>query len=68
MLEGASESEAGELMEELLPYLDGNPNVVAYQAAEGLTEGVFVNADADGLTTAGQKYNEYTADVASFLG
>ena len=58
-LNDASLAEGGDLMDELLPYLDGNANVLAYQAAGGLWEGDFINADATGLTPAGQKYNTW---------
>ena len=43
-------------MDELLPYLDGNPNVLGYQAVGGLWEGQFITSDGTGLTPAGQKY------------
>lgn len=50
-------------MEDLLPYLDGNPTVMGYQAFGGLWKGVsnFIKPDGTGLTLAGQKYNTYSA-------
>ena len=55
-LTGASEDEAGTLMDELLPWLDNNANVLFYQAAGGLFAGAFVNAAGTGLTPAGTAY------------
>ena len=43
-------------MDELLPWLDGNDNVLFYQAAGGLFKGEFVNSDGTGLTPAGSAY------------
>lgn len=43
-------------MDLLLPYLDNNDNVLAYQAFGGLFKGAFINANGSGLTPAGQKY------------
>ena len=53
----ASEDEGGDLMGLLLPYLDGNPRVMGYQAFGGLWKGNFINSDGTGLTPAGQKYS-----------
>ena len=55
-------------MEDLLPYLDNKPEVLAHQATVGLYKGGFINADATGLTPAGQKYNDFFADVSSLFG
>ncbi|CAF9928067.1 MAG: hypothetical protein ALECFALPRED_003939 [Alectoria fallacina] len=57
-LTGASEDEAGDLMDELLPWLDSNANVLFYQAFGGLLEGGFVNAAGTGLTPAGKAYGK----------
>jgi len=57
----ASQDEGSELMDDLLPYLDGHPKVLGYQAFGGLWEGSFIHADGTGLTPAGQKYNTWTA-------
>ncbi|KAL6715790.1 hypothetical protein ACLMJK_006751 [Lecanora helva] len=67
-LNGVSLDEGGELMETLLPYLDNNANILAYQASAGLLKGGLINDLENGLTPAGQAYMNYTADVASFLG
>lgn len=67
-LNGVTLSEGGDLMELLLPYLDNNHNVLAHQSSAGLLEGGLVNAEATGLTPAGQAYDNYFADVASFQG
>lgn len=53
---GASEDEAGELIDELLPWLDSNTNILFYQAAGGLFKGEFINAAGTGLTPAGTAY------------
>lgn len=57
-LTDASEEEAGDLMDELLPWLDDNDNVLFYQASGGLFEGGFVNADGTGFTPAGTAYGK----------
>lgn len=57
-LHDASLADGAELMDALLPYLDSNPNVLAYQAFGGLWKGNFINADATGLTPAGLKYRD----------
>lgn len=67
-LNGASLDEGGDLMEKLLPYLDHKPEVLAHQATPGLLEGGLINADATGLTPAGQKYFNFIADVSSLFG
>lgn len=43
-------------MDELLPWLDSNTNILFYQAAGGLFKGEFVNAAGTGLTAAGTAY------------
>lgn len=45
-------------MDELLPWLDNNANVLFYQASGGLFEGEFVNAAGTGYTSAGLAYGE----------
>lgn len=45
-------------MDELLPWLDDNANVLFYQAAGGLFEGQFVNAAGTGFTPAGTAYGK----------
>ena len=69
-LNGVSLEEGGELMTDLLPYLDNKPNVLAHQAYAGLLEGGLVNAAATGLTPAGQAYNGGVtlADVSPLFG
>ena len=57
-LTGASDAEAGDLMNELLPWLDSNDNILFYQAVGGLFEGQFVNTAGTGLTAAGAAYGE----------
>lgn len=55
-LTGVSASEAADLLNELLPWLDENSNILFYQASGGLFEGQFVNAAGTGLTAAGTAY------------
>ena len=43
-------------MNGLLPWLDGNANVLFYQASGGLFGGQFINAAGTGLTAAGTAY------------
>ncbi len=43
-------------MNELLPWLDSNDNILFYQASGGLFEGEFVNGAGTGLTPAGVAY------------
>ena len=43
-------------MDELLPWLDDNANVLFYQASGGLFKGDFVNAAGTELTPAGTAY------------
>ena len=57
-LSGASEDEAGDLMNGLLPWLDENPNILFYQASGGLFERQFVNAAGTGYTPAGTAYGK----------
>lgn len=57
-LTDASEDEAGDLMDDLLPWLDDNTNVLFYQATGGLFEGGFVNAAGTGFTSAGTTYGK----------
>ena len=45
-------------MDELLPWLDNNTNVLFYQAAGGLFKGEFINAAGTGLTPAGTAYGQ----------
>jgi len=52
-------------MDDLLPYLDSNPNVLGYHAFGGLWEGNFINSAGTGLTKAGQKYNTMSAAPAA---
>jgi hypothetical protein len=44
-------------MDDLIPYLDSNANILGYQAFGGLWKGNFINDAGTGLTIAGQKYN-----------
>ena len=43
-------------MNELLPWLDENSNILFYQASGGLFEGQFINGAGTGLTAAGTAY------------
>ena len=43
-------------MNELLPWLDGNSNILFYQASGGLFEGQFINGAGTGLTATGTAY------------
>lgn len=52
-------------MDDLLPWLDGNSNVLGYQAFGGLWEGNFINDAGTGLTPAGSKYKTMTAAPAA---
>ena len=45
-------------MNELLPWLDGNANILFYQASGGLFEGQFVNPAGNGYTAAGVAYGK----------
>lgn len=45
-------------MDELLPWLDSNANVLFYQASGGLFKGEFINAAGTCLTPAGTSYGK----------
>lgn len=45
-------------MRKILPYLDGNDQIIGYQAFGGLFKGNFINADGTGLTPAGAVYRD----------
>lgn len=58
-LMGASDDEGVVMLKEVLPYLDGNARVLAYQAFGGLWKGNWILQDGSGLTPAGQVYASF---------
>ena len=66
-LTGATDTEGANLIEDIIPYLDGNENVMGYQAFGGLWKGNFLNAAGTGLDAAGEKYNTYSAQATAAL-
>lgn len=57
---GASTDEGGTYLQKMMPLLDCNPNVMAYQAFGGAWPGNFITSDGTGLTPAGQAYKSYS--------
>ena len=54
-------AEGGTYLQDIMPYLDGNKNIIGYQAFGGLWTGNFINSDGTGLTPAGTAYKSYYA-------
>ena len=54
-------------MDNLLPYLDANPNVLGYPAFGGIWEGNFITPDGSGLTPAGHKYKTMSTSAPSAM-
>ncbi|KAL8720493.1 MAG: hypothetical protein Q9225_002646 [Loekoesia sp. 1 TL-2023] len=55
---GASDEEGAQYLNKLLPWLDANQNVAAYQAFGGLWQGNFINSAGNGLSRSGQVYHD----------
>lgn len=61
---GASQTEGGDYLQKIMPWLDANPAIDSYQAFGGLWTNSFINSAGTGLTPAGQAYRDYEATVA----
>ncbi|KAL8866341.1 MAG: hypothetical protein Q9174_006362 [Haloplaca sp. 1 TL-2023] len=55
---GASDEDGAEYLRKLLPWLDAEPSVAAYQAFGGLWPGNFIKNDGSGLSKSGQVYHD----------